>query len=290
MKAVSENCEYVILDETGVIDFESYIIPNVFHRITAPDSWEEQSILAVGAVIDGAPCGAVVAQLLETNEVFLHSIVVDEKYRNNGIGSTLLDAVLQRSEEELEPDPGEDHDFMIFVHADYALSGDALTRFEDFLKKNRFTDFLDAAPVYVFDNEGAAGLGRPSAAAKCFAEIPGVDAAQLETFFTEQGIYPDLTLSFFNGTEDEPKCLLLVQNPEEGVYLMTSTDQEAGTGMEDLDELFRAALHAIAERSKQFRLVVNPERNAYPELWSRYEDVCALKSVHREAGAYLVFE
>ena len=288
MDTALENCECVILDEIGVMDFEAYIIPNVFRRIAALDSWEEPSILAVGAVIDGVPCGAAVAQLLETDEVFLHSIAVDEKYRNNGIGSKLLDAILGRSAEEM--DPGDGLELALFLHADYVLADEALACFEGFLKKNGFTDFADAAPVYIFDDEKAVKLARPSAAAKCFAGIPDADASQLEAFFAEQGIYPDLTLSFFNGTEDAPKCLLLVQNPEEDVYLVTGTSRAADADMEDMDELFRAALHAIAGRSEHFRLVVNPERNAFPALWSRYEDACALKSVHREAGAYLVLE
>lgn len=290
MKTEIKNLEFVVIDEVGIADFKDYIIPQVYSEIYSLDSFEDEMIFAVGAVAGGKPIGAIIAQLLESDEIYIHSIIVDKDYRRMGIGTQLLNAAIQIGEEDIDPNPGEDYDFKAFVHTEYALSGEDLAVFDDFLKKNAFADFFDYPPVYIFDSEKIAKIGKPCANAIPFSAMDGITQDEIEEFFNDQGIYPETELSFFNGTVDQPKCLLMVQNLKDGVYTVSSTNEAEDGNAADLEELFLAAIDAISKREDRFKLVVNCAMNAYPELWDKYEKLCMIKSTHREAGLYIVFE
>ena len=50
------------------------------------------------------------------------------------------------------------------------------------------------------------------------------------------------------------------------------------------------AVNKIGERMSDFRIIVDCEKNIFPEFWAKYEDICEVKSTHREAGLYIIFE
>lgn len=272
--------------------FRDFILDNVFEQITRLPDPEEEGIIVIGAEADGQPVGAAVARMFEDYEIYVHSIVVADEYRRQGIGTELLKEVLNVC--LMAYDPGfivnPRHDEFI-MHLEYALPEPEKAGFEAFLKAFGFTKFYDFPALYVFSAEKVSDLGRKCPSVFSVTEAEGADPEVIAAFFEEAGLYPDPDLCFFTGTEDEPRCLMMAQPLGDGTYQISSvnTDEESSRE-QDMEDLFFRMIDAVGQKNDTYELLVNEMQNREEGFWRRISAEYGEVIPHREAAMIVSFE
>lgn len=279
-------------DAAGVEIFQDFILDNVYVQIAQLPDLKEESIIVIGAETDGKPVGAAVAQLFEDYEIYIHSIMVADEYRRQGVGTELLKEVLNVCLMAYDPAFVFNtlHD-EFFVHLEYALPEPEKTDFEAFLKAFGFARFYDFPALYIFRSGQLAGLGRKCSGVTAVVETEGADPELVADFFEETGLYPDPELCFFTGTEDEPRCVMMAQPLGDGTYQISgvNTDEESSRE-QDLQDLFFHMIYAIEQKNDSFVLLVNEMQNQEEDFWKRISETHGETIPHREAALLVSFE
>ena len=279
-------------DAAGVQNFQDFILDNVFAQIAQLPDLKEEGIIVIGAVADGKPVGAAVAQLFEEYEIYIHSIMVADEYRRQGVGTQLLQEVLNVCLMAYDPafilNPQHDE---FFVHLEYALPEPEKTDFEGFLKAFGFAKFYDFPALYVFRSGQISGLGKKCPGVSSVVEAEGADRELIADFFEETGLYPDPELCFFTGTEEEPRCLMIAQPLGDGTYQISgvNTDEESSRE-QDLQDLFFHMIYAVQQKNDSYTLLVNEMQNQEEDFWKRIAETHGETISHREAALVVSFE
>lgn len=284
--------EFVRLNTEGIDAFRNVILDHVYAQLTEMDDFDEESVIVLGALADDVPVGAVAAQLYLGDEVYIHSIVVEEAYRRKGVGAEIVRTLLSLALTEFAPDIADDpHSFDCNLYIEYALPEADRPGFEAFLRAVGFYGYSEYPGLYFFSAEQAASLGKESPDVFLAKDAEGADADSLAAFFEESGLYPDPDLCFFTGTEDEPSCLMMTDSIGNGDYRVISVNmEEEQSKAEEIEKLFLATIAGLRKKTDTFRLMVNGQQNAENDFWEAFAEAHGEKLHHRKAVLTAVFE
>jgi len=288
--------------EDGLYDFKPYLMNNVFEQLIQIDDFEEQLVICMGAVADGVPVGALAAQLLTGNEVFLYSIVVNPKYQKTGIGRELIYGVLKEAcnvfsaEYSIPSMP-----FRVFVHTDYALPQEDLIAFEAFLQHVGFQDFHEMESVCcIHGNKIRSQWFEPPAPCpgvkiSSFAEEAGEYADEVSAFLMNQGYSLSADHGFMAAEGDPTKAeqvkgALIAEYGLENEYNLMAF----GTDDQDLpDELYLALLKniliSLRNETPDFLLIADGHTNINMQILEELTAEAGTRYIHKEAGFYCEF-
>ncbi len=132
---------YKQITEANLPEYEALMLPMIYEELKQQTSIEENNYLALAAMDDDTPVGALVAELEDNGDLNLLSIWTDQDHRREGVASGLLHkmADIVRALYNWEDGQyGED----ISLKTMYCLNRRYRDIFESWLEKNDFTDFL----------------------------------------------------------------------------------------------------------------------------------------------------
>ncbi len=134
------NITYRQITEKDLEEYEELILPMVLEELRQQDSIEE-NYLALAAVYEDKAVGALVAELEDNGDISLLNIWTDEKYRRKGIASGLLQKMTEVARALYDWEDGQ-YGEDIILKTMYCLEDQYREAFEEWLRKNDFTDFL----------------------------------------------------------------------------------------------------------------------------------------------------
>lgn len=135
-----------VIEKEELSQYENLILPYIYEELDdSGGELSENNYLCLAASAENEKGSlvpvSVLVMLLEANlDLAVLSIYTLPEYRRQGIASRLLDKALFVARRLFVFEEGEDEDF-INLKAIYRLSDEFRIPFEEFLKKNNFTDF-----------------------------------------------------------------------------------------------------------------------------------------------------
>ena len=240
-------------DETTLEDFQDVILPNVLEELLALDDFTDFGVLAVGAMLDGASIGALIARLLSETQAQILSLYVVPECRRAGVASAMLDGAAAMCFDLF--DSVEQWEVPVGICIDYVTDETMEQALESFLGSTGFRVREERPPVY-----------RIMASCESFLSGSGEahplpDDAELAEWLEDiiSGTGPELAV--YAGSEDAPDCILLASDAGDGSYDLISYAPE-GCG----DAEFTAALKLLLQKlGKDAVVYADAAKNACPD-------------------------
>lgn len=146
--------EYIAIIESNLELFKSLLLPQLHQRLQQMgDSRETENgtLLALGALRDGEPTGALVAILEQEGDIELLSLLVAQQHRRSGVATGLVDRLLRvASGCYMGERDGEAN--CIMLRASYLLTAEQLSVFRPFLERVGFDTFVEEGFAYSMDS------------------------------------------------------------------------------------------------------------------------------------------
>ena len=259
--------QIVEFDETTLVDFQNVILPNVLMDLLAVEDFEEEGLIALGAMAGEEALGAVIARPLNDIEVQVVSLCVAPEYRRQGIATVLLDALTQAAFQLF--DSIEETEVPVGIGIDYVMDAEMLEGFEAFLEKDGFNYREEKLPVYVMKASAEKILSKEAPA----GEYP--EDEELAAWFEEQDINTEPSLCVYAGeSAEDVKCTLVAIDAGDESYDLVSYAPG------DVSEAeFEAALKLLLGKfDPETRVYADGLRNACPAV---------LEKAAREGGELL---
>ena len=276
---MDETYQIVTFQRDQMTDFCDQILPDIYSELLAAENFDAEGVVAVGAVREGAPCGAAICAFAGDRSISLISIVVDEAERRRGLGRQMVDAAVNEAMHAVEAQLPGMPDLNLELDAEYVLPEEALDGFEAFLRACGFRHFTTLAPVYLLN----AADGSAKTALRAFDELPDEGEA-LCGMMEELDLSIEPTLSFCTADEG----IVFVTNPAgEQTYIITST-VEAGVSKAD----YRAAALSVLQRIEAaapgatviFAASAQPYADVIEALAAENGKICR----HKTAACYIL--
>ena len=289
MKKNNADIEYVTFERDGLEDFRDVILPDIYGDLFITEDFGERAVLAVGALAEGEPVAAVIAQLLEDGTADLKSIYVDEDYRRIGVGTELIKGILSLSRDRLAETVNlELTDLEVCVRAQYVFPKNDLADFEAGLKKVGFSDFAEYPDIYMFEGTLPEVVGSRPEAVHPLSALPDVTEEDMGNLLRSAGIAPAAGFSFYSGDIAEPDMLLLAETSDMEAYRLYSVDAVGGGSEKDYLTLVGRVFDEFRQKQPDAVIFVDSDKNLYPDVWKKLaKKGTDLK--RREAGLYVRF-
>ncbi|MCQ2551831.1 MAG: GNAT family N-acetyltransferase [Clostridia bacterium] len=289
--AINNTLEYFTFSSDDLGDFKSVILPSIYEELFLLDRFDNKSVSAIAAMVDGVPVAALIGQITGEAEAKIHSIYVSTDYRRMGIATELLNRFLSICNQELDPTFGDDNNLVaVMVSTEYSLPEDMAKAFESFLYAKGFRLFDEKADVYYFESEQLADFGKKENGVFCFTDIEGTDEKEIFDYYDSMNITAAVKYSFYAGTKDDPNIMLLVSAEDDDVYSFTSVKLSETADEAEYDKLISAAINAIKEDNKTFTIIADGERNILHTYWQSLAHKYGEIVKHTIAGLAAVFE
>lgn len=240
-------------DETTLEDFQDVILPSVLEELLALDDFADFGVLAVGAMLDGAPIGALIARLLSETQAQILSLYVVPECRRAGVASAMLDGIAAMCFDLF--DSVEQWEVPVGICIDYVTDETMRKALESFLDSTGFRVREERPPVYRL-------------AASCEHSLSGSgeahplpNDAELAEWLEEIAPGSGPELGIFAGSEDAPSCILLASDAGDGSYDLISYAPE-GCG----DAEYLSALKLLLQKlGKDAVVYADAAKNACPD-------------------------
>lgn len=281
--------EYVLFGPDDLVDFQDLIIEPVWEELIPLGEYDSEDIIAVGAVADGLPVGALVARMCERQEVQLASLWVVPRFRGMGIGKGLLDACLEKALDtytDVYAIP-EEQPTLISLHVDYALGGEDLAAFESFLKANGFKGFTHSGSVCLIPVDRAPAV--PSGGARALSSVSGELTDAFDSLSEDTGFQMEPALSFFTGNEDKPGCVVLCAHCGESDFTVVSHVFD-GCTEEDYAGALGCVFASLRAAYPGSIVLADSEKNAFAAVWDSLASACGETAYHASAVRIVLFE
>lgn len=286
--------EFFRIFEDGLYDFKPYITGNIFEQLMQLDDFEEQLVVCVGAVADGRPIGALAAQLLTGNEIFMYSIVVDPAYQRMGVGRGLIRGILSEACEVFADEYSiRAMPFRVFLHTDYALPENEIDGFEKFLQAVGFRDFYAMEDSYCIYGEklGAEWFEAPSECHRMkiasFTEQTNGYSDEVSAYLMNQGVSLSTDHAFMSIAGEELKTILAAEYGMDNEYnLRAVTDDDEDIPEEEYLALLKNVLCSLKAETPDFLLIADGHTNINTGILKRLAEQAGTVYLHREAGFY----
>ena len=131
---------YSQITEKNLEEYEPLILPMVVEELKQQRNFEENYLALAADDKDGA-VGALVAELEDNGDISLLSVWTDEEHRREGIASGLLQKMTEVARALYDWEDSQYGDD-ILLKVMYCLEDEYREVFEEWLRKNDFTDFL----------------------------------------------------------------------------------------------------------------------------------------------------
>ncbi len=131
---------YSQITEKNLEEYEPLILPMVVEELKQQGNFEENYLALAADDKDGA-VGALVAELEDNGDISLLSVWTDEEHRREGIASGLLQKMTEVARALYDWEDSQYGDD-ILLKVMYCLEDEYREVFEEWLRKNDFTDFL----------------------------------------------------------------------------------------------------------------------------------------------------
>ncbi len=131
---------YSQITEKNLEEYEPLILPMVVEELKQQGNLEENYLALAADDKDGA-VGALVAELEDNGDISLLSVWTDEEHRREGIASGLLQKMTEVARALYDWEDSQYGDD-ILLKVMYCLEDEYREVFEEWLRKNDFTDFL----------------------------------------------------------------------------------------------------------------------------------------------------
>ena len=119
--------------------YKDLILPMVYEELSQQDDMES-GYICISTCMDEKPVAAIIADPEDNGDINLLSIWTDQEYRNIGVASQLLGKMLEVALNLYDWDEAQYGDDII-LKTMYCLDDKYRVVFEEWLKKNDFTDF-----------------------------------------------------------------------------------------------------------------------------------------------------
>ena len=281
--------EYVTFERDGLEDFRNVILPDIYGDLFVTDDFGDRAVLAVGALSEGTPVAAVIAQLLEDGTADVKSVYVDEDYRRAGIGTELIKGILSLSRDLLAQTVDiENANLEVCVRVQYVFPKNDLDDFEAWLKKVGFSDFADYPDIYMFEDRLPEVNVKQPEAVHPLSDIPDVAEDEMVNLLREMGIAPVPQYSFYSGDVAEPDIMLLAESSDmESFRLLSVAADESGSENQYLS-LAAKVFDEVRKTQPDAVVFVDSGKNLYPDLWKKLAKKSGVLK-RREAGLYVRF-
>ncbi len=120
-------------------NYKDLILPMVYEELSEQEDMETEYI-CLSTWMDEKPTAAIIAEPEGNGDINLLSIWTDQKYRNIGVASQLLDKMLEVALNLYDWEEGQYGDDIV-LKTMYCLSDKYRRVFEAWLQKKDFTDF-----------------------------------------------------------------------------------------------------------------------------------------------------
>ncbi|WP_022776717.1 GNAT family N-acetyltransferase [Butyrivibrio sp. AE3009] len=131
---------YSQITEKNLEEYEPLILPMVVEELKQQGNFEENYLALAADDKDGA-VGALVAELEDNGDISLLSVWTDEEHRREGIASGLLQKMTEVARALYDWEDSQYGDD-ILLKVMYCLEDEYREVFEEWLRRNDFTDFL----------------------------------------------------------------------------------------------------------------------------------------------------
>ena len=276
--------EYVTFQRTDVADFDELILPNIYGELLACESFADHNVICVGAFDGGKPCGALVSVLSGDDELRILSIWVEPEARGNGVGSEMIRLALAEVVNEVRADGGY---LKLTVSIDYALPAALCAEFEAFLASAGFKSITEDGRVYSLT---APRCGGGDTVVTALSDASEGFVTEFFNAVEEAELPVDADLSFFTGTEDDQRILILSYLTGDGDVMISSSVFADDVTKEEYENALGKVFDAIRTENGDVFVAARADSNVFGEVWekvaSEYGEVCVEKSARR----YLVIE
>lgn len=285
-----KSIEYVIFKPEDLADFQDLILDTIWEELIPMDDFSENDVIALGALENGRPVGALIARMYDRFDVQVASLWVDPASRGCGIGRGLLDACLGEALDTYTDAYRlpEDEPVGISMHVDYALGEKYIAAFEGFLKETGFRGFKRTGCVYLIPAD-AAGVPAPSASARALSSVSKDLTDDFDRMTEELDVQMEPSLSFYAGDEEKPDCIILCAFGADNDFTVSSMIFDKCT-----EDVYAGALgcvfKAVSAAYPGALIIADSALNAYPALWSKTASECGEIAWHASADRYVVFE
>ena len=291
MKKKIKGLMFVRFKRKDLYDFRHFILPHVYEDLVRTDNFDEDSIVAIAALVQGVPAGVVIARLLEEEEIFIFSIMVADNYRGVGIGNELIEYLMQIGTQTYAPRFGaRGKSVRLFLHTEYALSGKELENFESFLKAEGFSDFYDKRNAYMFRLADLKDIAQPDETAVSLNKLQGVNQEDLTDFYLLSGITPALNLSYYSGSDDDPEFVMLMHHEGQDLLSVSCNSRKEDCSFENFKRLAARCINEALEGNPDYSLLVNGSYNIFENFWAELAAAKGETYRCREAGLYAMIE
>lgn len=289
MKKELNNLTYVFFDEEGLQDFKNLILPDVYEVLFLTDSFAEDAIVTVGALVDQVPVGAAVAQIFEDNIVNLSSIYVDEEYRNLGIGKGLMDSVLSGVYEYFDGTYDPELSSLDFaLRTEFVLPKVEADAFESWMKKVKFTEINELPSVYFISDKLPKMKPKKKEEVYTLTSTGEFESEELEYYLRDAGLSPVDDLCFYTGNKEDMTAVSFVSSSDLEVFEISSmpgnTDEDPTE--DEMLSLLDTTLNKIRESYPESSILIDGEKNLYEDVLKR---VMPKENtyVHKEGNMYV---
>jgi len=286
------NREIVRFFKDGIYEFKSYILPDVFDQLLIARDYDDLQIVCAGAFSDGKAVGAAVAQLLENNDVFLQSIIVDPEYQRQHIGTDLLKGILADAFSEFSA--ANDIEALptnLFLHADYVLEKDEIQGFDAFLSSFGFNDFYEMEDCCYIEGSK---LNMP----KDFVQPAGIisfacDSAEkgdsIATYLLSLQLDVNPEYAFLLKDSEDSKAIIVAENGMDGEFFVSSFSK-SDISDQEFEGLFYSLVKAVKVDHPDFIFVADEHDITNPVALETLSGDALEIFIHKEAGYYCIFE
>lgn len=276
---------YVIVSRDGLFDFRKVILSDVYEQLWAFEDFESAGLVVVGAMDEDRPVGAAVLAILEYPYVKVLSLYVSAAKRSQGIGSTLIQAMLQVAFEYT----AETRDVpTVIMDMEYMIFQEDIDRFRKFLIKNGFQQdaFLD--DIYT----ATAGtviskLENTEAELHLLSELSEDGVTELSAELVANRIDGESMYSCVSGTLDEPRCMVITEYNNDHVYNIYSANLMEEVSENEYQGALKFALEALIASDPEAQIIAVETKNLYPDLWKSFAESTA---IHGDALLTAVFD
>lgn len=262
---MEKGIEYI--NKENMSRYAGLILPEVEEEIASYEDLFDENYVCLGAFEEEGdmfdPVGAIVVRLLESGDIDIQSIKVKQSRRREGIGTELLETVLDIASESYNFEEDE-NEVTCRLRSTYYLEGEERNGYESFLSNIGFDSESDGPMEFILTSSDLRLSGRFSDAfsgkyekpafIKRVADMPEIEIQGILDL-APNGIIPEL--SFAVGERGERENLLLVTpNGNEG-FDVVPIYQPSGVQRGRFLELLRALLFGISREMHDFELYVD---------------------------------
>jgi len=286
-----QNREIVRFSNDGLYDFKPYILPDVFEQLLIAQDYEKLQLVCAGVLVDDKPMGAAIAQLLENNEIYLQSIIVDEEVQRQGIGTALLNGILGEalpmfaSDNDIEAMPTR-----IFLHTHYVLPKEEVASFDNFLKKFGFAEIYEMEDCCYIDGTKLnipADFKKPQNIIS-FSEDANGNDEELEAFFRVNKIDFDSNHAFILTDGKKSKAVIYAESGVDDEYFVGAY-AVAEISDKEFEDLFFSLATAIKKDTPNFYFAIDEHEITNPQHLEKIAAGSLELFAHKEAGYYADF-